>query len=348
MDISPDGKWLYKPTNDGEIAFYENLNDPEYMQQHPELESLKSFMPEYKGWVERSSYVRSRPAASRSGSVVSASSHEKGDMVPEYGKDGTIKRYKPNGSDKYTRSIIISNLAYALHEVTLADFKLGTRLWGPLASPDKRERQNATTAGSTSGSKGVLYAGGTTWLPSRQSHVVSDDRFARTLDEESLSSAARCVFPSVNDLVLPSESNISPMDAPALLDSHLYRRTEQDMLNRTRTAIELLPQLSEAIKESGLDFPGTSALVFHGKSAEDDKPEVRLAFVDFAHVHEHDDDLPPDGVRFGIDSTLNILREQEAVLESSVGRLESDPGGGRNWTAWGSDDENAEGGDWNE
>ncbi|ODO07336.1 hypothetical protein L198_00915 [Cryptococcus wingfieldii CBS 7118] len=338
MDTSPDGEWLYKAT------WYEAINDPEYMKEHPELESLEPFIPAYKGWVERSSYVRSEtPASSRRGSNVS-SSHKLGDMVPKYGKDGQIVGYKPNGADKYTKSIIISNRTHGLRDVTVADFKLGTRLYGPLASPEKRARQDATTAESTSGSKGVLYAGGTTWLPSRECHVFSDDRFSRTLNDDTLASAAACVFPSIRDLALPSEYVVAQEDEQPDLDLEECREKEQDMLNRTRTALQLLPKLSEAIQTTGLDFPGTSALIIHGKSVEDDTPEVRLAFVDFAHTHQHDEDMSPDGVLFGIQSTMGILREQEAALERSLAALDNDR---KPWNAWGSDAEEEEGEGWN-
>ncbi|OXG52598.1 inositol/phosphatidylinositol kinase [Cryptococcus neoformans] len=149
IDTSLDHRNVYKPTTQEEIQFYENINDSDFLIEHPGLVKIKPFIPAYKGCVDRSSYTRSDDSMQI----------EVEEEVPVYGEGGEVVGYKENTAKKHTHSIVLSNLLYELQNPTVADFKLGKRWWGSGSGQAKRFRHDKSCAATTSSATGILFAG---------------------------------------------------------------------------------------------------------------------------------------------------------------------------------------------
>lgn len=127
-----------------------------------------------------------------------------------------------------------------------------------------------------------------------------------------------CVFPSVTDWHLFSKKpHLTLRTDPS---SRLQRKTSSDymadMLSRTLKTIESVTDIRTAMKESGWSYPGSSLLIAHGVSEFTGKTEVRCALIDFAHAHEHNDELPPDGVDDGLETLSKLLKDRANYLQS--------------------------------
>lgn len=308
IDASLDHRNLYKPTTQEEIQFYENINDFDFLIEHPGLVKIKPFIPTYKGCVDRSSYIRSDDSIQT----------EDAEEVPVYGEGGEVIGYKENIAKKHTQSIVLSNLLYGLLSPIVADFKLGKRWWGSRSGRAKRLRHDKSCAATTSGTTGIMFAGAHTWVPGKETCVSTTKSYGYSLRDDNLSDSMACVFPSVTDWHLFSKKpHLTLRTDPS---SRLQRKTSSDymadMLSRTLKTIESVTDIRTAMKESGWSYPGSSLLIAHGVSEFTGKTEVRCALIDFAHAHEHNDELPPDGVDDGLETLSKLLKDRANYLQS--------------------------------
>ncbi|OWT41083.1 inositol/phosphatidylinositol kinase [Cryptococcus neoformans Bt1] len=308
IDTSLDHRNVYKPTTQEEIQFYENINDSDFLIEHPGLVKIKPFIPAYKGCVDRSSYTRSDDSMQTEGE----------EEVPVYGEGGEVVGYKENIAKKHTHSIVLSNLLYGLQNPTVADFKLGKRWWGSESRQAKRFRHDKSCAATTSSATGILFAGAHTWVPGQETCVPTTKSYGYSLREETLSDSMACVFPSVTDLHLPSEKPYlaSETDPSSCLQRKKSSDYMADMSNRALKSLESVTDIRTATKESGWSYPGSSLLIAHGVSKFTGKTEVKCALIDFAHAHKHNDELPPDGVDDGLETLSKLLEDRANYLES--------------------------------
>ncbi|WVQ85319.1 hypothetical protein IAT38_007484 [Cryptococcus sp. DSM 104549] len=319
IDATLDGEWILKATGQEEINFYEHLNDPALEHDLTSgLGAIKPWIPAYGGHQARSGYTRS---------TVDADGREVGAPTALATED-MWQPGKPNGADKHTESIALSNLTQGLRNGTVGDFKISKRTWGLEADSKKRARQDASAAGSTSGSCGVMFAGGVTYLPTRGAYVRSTNRYGHDLTEETLSDSIACIFPSVLDPLLPSErARTSDSSAPLTLPLDELPPNalalEKNMLSTLRASRSQLSQLADAIARTGWDFPGSSALVAYGEEEATGKWVVRTGWIDFTHAHKTglEDGVPGDGVPEGFKKMQRMMEGWEEVLEGNVGML---------------------------
>ncbi|PKY03657.1 arginine metabolism regulation protein iii [Aspergillus campestris IBT 28561] len=165
------GSFIAKPCTAQEVAFYETS------ALHPDF---KAFMPTYIGTL--SSGDQQQPialAAQQSGAIVLPSSdYSSASNTPPpaggtpaneaTGSDSTATKQEewvPSGGKKLDTglSIVLENVASGFKRPNVIDVKLGARLWAEDAPLSKREKLDAVSKETTSGSLGFRIAGMKVW-----------------------------------------------------------------------------------------------------------------------------------------------------------------------------------------
>ncbi|WWC64261.1 uncharacterized protein I303_106871 [Kwoniella dejecticola CBS 10117] len=163
------GSLVIKPALPREIAFYQTLNSS--TREDP-IRRLKSFVPKFYGTL------RLEGQLSSTGSV---------EGVP--------------GKEEVPESVVIENLSYAFTHPNIIDVKLGTVLYGPDASDEKKARMDKQARETTTHETGVRLTGFTTWHERSQSYIVTPKSFGKTIPVSKLPEGMTRFFPLPSDII---------------------------------------------------------------------------------------------------------------------------------------------------
>ncbi|KAK4687575.1 hypothetical protein P7C73_g2546, partial [Tremellales sp. Uapishka_1] len=180
------GSLVIKPALAREIAFYQLLNSAPRSSQ---LARLKPFVPQFYGTL--------RLEGQMEGGTMTAIAGE----VPE--------------------SVVLQNLSHAFTHPSILDVKLGTILYAPDASAQKKAKMEAKTKEGTSLETGLRLTGCQTWHSPSNSFILTPKSFGKSIDASQLPSGMMRFFPLPHDTIpslmlpsspIPDTAATSPME----------------------------------------------------------------------------------------------------------------------------------------
>ncbi|KAI8999536.1 hypothetical protein BC832DRAFT_216660 [Gaertneriomyces semiglobifer] len=224
-----------------EVDFYNQV----YTSDRPDLVRLRSIMPKYFG----------------AGMLTS-------DVNTSFGAEAPTS----------TPTVHLENLLDTFIHPSVADIKIGTRLYGDEADDAKRQRMEEQARTTTSGETGLRICGMKVYDPVKKEYMTHDRKFGRALSAKELPSGVRTFFS------IPSTKELVPAGT-------------------LRAVAAKLSALIETFQAASVRVYGASALLVY----EGDQAEIRI--IDFAHSHvEPMENGPDSGALFGLRNLLNIIQ----------------------------------------
>ncbi|XP_074026593.1 inositol hexakisphosphate kinase isoform X2 [Leptinotarsa decemlineata] len=182
---------IVKPLNYRELEFYQNIQEQE----------IKNFVPKYKG-VMQATLSSGEKMERRYSPSFRDDYKEKKDRKRRRGEEVFKMRVHHTGSPKdVLKSIaqadntnkqyylMLENITSNYNRPCILDLKMGTRQHGDDASADKRRKQMAKCAASTSASLGVRLCGMQVYDEERDLYHKRDKYWGRELDKDGFKEA---------------------------------------------------------------------------------------------------------------------------------------------------------------
>ncbi|OXH21698.1 arginine metabolism transcriptional control protein [Cryptococcus neoformans] len=166
----PSGSLVIKPALPREIAFYQLLSnsDPEDI-----VWPLRKFVPKNYGTLRLEGRIGAAGGVETDLDVQ--------DEVPE--------------------SVVLANLAYAYTRPNIMDVKLGTVLYAPYATDEKRQRMDRQAKETTTFETGIRLTGCQTWHAPTQSYISTPKSFGKSITPPQLSQGMVRFFPLPTDSI---------------------------------------------------------------------------------------------------------------------------------------------------
>ncbi|AAW47195.1 arginine metabolism transcriptional control protein, putative [Cryptococcus deneoformans JEC21] len=207
------GSLVIKPALPREIAFYQLLSnsDPEDI-----VWPLRKFVPKNYGTLRLEGRV---------------------------GAGGGVET-DLDVKDEMPESVVLENLAYAYTHPNIMDVKLGTVLYAPDATDEKRRRMERQARETTTYETGIRLTGCQTWHAPTQSYISTPKSFGKSITPPQLSLGMVRFFPLPTDCIpslvtLPSP----PPTAEAVSASHFPIPAENSCASviQSSTSISIPP-----------------------------------------------------------------------------------------------------------
>ncbi|PLN79191.1 arginine metabolism regulation protein iii [Aspergillus taichungensis] len=348
------GSFIAKPCTAQEIAFYETS------ALHP---TFRAFMPTFIGTL--SSGDQQQPlalAAQQSGAIVLPSSDDSSasntppvagsapDNAATASDSNATKQeeWVPSGGKKLDTglSIVLENVASGFKRPNVIDVKLGARLWAEDAPLSKREKLDAVSKETTSGSLGFRIAGMKVWTgengendegaktdPYATKYEGKEGEKGEVVEKDGFRRYDKWYGRSLND------SNVKEGFATFLAGAKAGS-TDRSKLLATRLA-EDLRRLQKTLESEESRMYSASVLVVY----EGDPEAMEHALVEEAKPKEASDEsegededfeleLQPDGSFQVMDlpggqsgapqQAINISIDPETAQMSQIGELEDE------------------------
>lgn len=211
---------------------------------------------------------------------------------------------------------MLENLTYLFTHPCVLDAKLGTKLHGPDATPEKAARMMKKAAETTTGTAGLRLTGASTWHALTESFIATPRGFGYDLKVEGLPEGMRRFFPLPDDK-LPLLSDVG-QTGPDYVDHALPPRLTARVLTQLD---EEIGKLTEVLSRIELRAVGASLLVVYEGDAERlaqaferfDRRRVTLAAKSLARSHAQPHQ---QGVGNGYDDESTDESDDDELSES--------------------------------
>ncbi|KAI9103764.1 hypothetical protein DFS34DRAFT_645817 [Phlyctochytrium arcticum] len=184
--------------------------------------------------------------------------------------------------DDKTATIDIENLLPdSLPNPSIADIKIGTRLYGTEADVGKQERMMEQARITTSGATGLRICGMKVWDSAQGTYMVKDRTYGRELKNDQVGMGLKLF------LTVPGSPDGKILPLPAL-----------------ESLREKLILIRDTLKRSPVRLYAASVLIIYAQTAAE-KYEVHAKLIDFAHSHIEDG--PDEGAVLGLTNLVTYL-----------------------------------------
>ena len=237
----------------------------------------------------------------------------------------------------YQQYILLENLTSKYKHPCVLDLKLGTRQHGDMATAAKKQSKSAKVASTTSGALGLRLGGMQVYQVSLSRYICRNKHFGRVLSVDGVKQAMRQFF--CNGLLLRTDvisallvklenlrKLLTELDSFRFYTSSLlvtydgssnYQWSPVPRNSFSTSTLGLISGDTDTCSTRVLNRSMSDTTCHTGDMSHTPGDIVDIRLIDFAHsthrglqdscIHEG----PDQGLLFGLDSFVNILREIE-------------------------------------